>query len=137
MVALLFLPNKQQTLIKFHTNGIPYTATQGDKVCSAGEWVATVLHTLQCMAFLVSSTFLSPSAWCHTLWRADIIILLRWKLCIQGLSCGGMTVAESYIQENCKVIETDYTMMPLLILHNLCSTDLLPVPQYCAYASLY
>lgn len=36
MVASLFPLNKQQSLIKFHTNGILYTATQEDKVCSTG-----------------------------------------------------------------------------------------------------
>lgn len=102
--------------------------TQRDKVCSTGKLVDSVyiydaygFVTIQC----------SPVPLCpvlHALLASSTVISLRWKLCIPGLSCSMMIVAESCVKENCKILEMDYTCMPQLATHRSTADTLVLCP---------
>lgn len=128
MVVPVSLLNKQKTLKQssmqkeFHTR--PPRGTRS--VLLESWWIVSYIYD----AYGFVSIQCSPVPLClvlHTLLASStVIISFRCKLCILGLSCGMMTVAESCVKENCKILEMDYTCMPQLAMHKSTALVLCP-----------
>lgn len=129
MLVSVSLLNKQQTLkqssmqIEFHT--WPPRGTRS--VLLESWWIVSYIYD----AYGFVSIQCSPVPLCPVLYillASCTVILRRWKLCIPGLSCGMMTVAESCAKENCKILEMNYTCMPQLAMHRSTADTLVLCP---------